>query len=146
MISGGRVLAPDVGAGCKIVDVSALPVFRGVKCCCKVEKAGLAVFVGSSFGVSRRNGGDTSGLSVLGTESVAISPAVGSVFALVLPVRLNPASLADVLGAVGAGSVGVPFDFRLLGAMKDLGLVVETPVLPTSLRRLEVLLVDWVRL
>jgi hypothetical protein len=146
IISGGIVLAPDVGAGCKNVDVAALPIFRGVKCCCKVEKAGLAVFVGSSFDISRRSGCGTSGLSVLGTELAARPPFVVSDFALMLLVRLNPASLADVLGAVGAGSVEPTFDFKLLGAMRDLGLVVEIPVLPTSLRRLEVLLVDWVRL
>lgn len=72
MISGGRVLFAGVGAGCKNVEVGALVVFRGVKCCCKVENAGRMVFWGSSFGAS-------------------------ALFILMLVVRLSPASLADAL-------------------------------------------------
>lgn len=36
--------------GCRKVDVRALPIFLGVKCCCSVEKAGRACLVVSSLG------------------------------------------------------------------------------------------------
>jgi hypothetical protein len=147
MISEGRlVLAPDAGAGCKNVDVSAFPVFRGVKCCCRVENAGLAVFMGSSVGVSRRAGCDASGSSVLETASVAGPPVVVSDFGLTIVVRVNPASLADALGAAGGGIAEAPFNRKLLEPIRDLGLAVAPSALLTSLRRCEVLLVDCVRL
>jgi hypothetical protein len=147
MISGGRlVLEPDAGAGCKNVDVSAFPVFRGVKCCCRVENAGLAVFVGSSVGVSRSARCDTSGSSGLDTELAVGPPVVISDFGLTMAVRVNPASLTDALGAAGGGIAEVPFDLKPLGPTKDLGLAVAPSALPTSLRKFEVLLVDCVRL
>jgi hypothetical protein len=147
MISGGRlVLAPDAGAGCKNVDVSAFPVFRGVKCCCRVENAGLAVFMGSSVGVSRRAGCNASGSSGLGAAFVAGPPVVVSDFGLTLVVRVNPASLADALGAAGGGIAEAPFSLKLLGPTRDRGLAVAVSELLTSLRRLEVWLVDCVRL
>jgi hypothetical protein len=131
MISEGRlVLAPDAGAGCKNVDVSAFPVFRGVKCCCRVENAGC----------------DASGSSVLETASVAGPPVVVSDFGLTIVVRVNPASLADALGAAGGGIAEAPFNRKLLEPIRDLGLAVAPSALLTSLRRCEVLLVDCVRL
>jgi hypothetical protein len=147
MISGARVvLTPDVGAGCKNVDVSAFPVFRGVKCCCRVEKAGLVVFAGSSVGVSLRAGSDTSGSSGLETKSGVGALVAVSDLGLTMAVRVNPASLADALGAAGGGIEELPFDFRLLEPTRDLGLAVELSALLASLRKFEVLLVDCVRL
>lgn len=66
MISGGRDVALGVGAGWRNVDVGALPTFLGVKCCCRVLKAGLAVFVGTSLGAPRGCKCDATGSSGLG--------------------------------------------------------------------------------
>jgi hypothetical protein len=103
-------VAPGVGAGCRNVDVGALPTFLGVKCCCRVLKAGLAVFVGSSLGGARSRTCDATGSSGLEAGCVAAPALVLSDLVLAL-VRLNPASLAEALGAVEADSVDILFDF-----------------------------------
>ena len=60
-------------------------------------------------------------------------------------VRLNPASLAEALGAVGADSVDILFDFAWPpGATMDLGLVKELSVPLSSFRSPDVML-DLVR-
>ena len=86
------------------VEVGAFPTLRGVKCCWRVLKAGLLVFLGSS-----------------GLEPAALPslPCVASGLAFVLAVRLSPAIRIDVLAGAGAVSADAPCVFELrLGAIR----------------------------
>jgi hypothetical protein len=148
MTSGGKELVPDAGAGWRNTDVGALPDFRGVKCCCKVVKAGLAVLVASSLRISRRRGCAATGSSGLETGRLVMTLPTLSDLVLTLTVRLNPASLVDAFDIGTLESDGPPLDRKLmLGATSnDLGLSVEILALLTSLWAPETLPVDCVRM
>lgn len=124
----------DPGAGCRNVEVGALPVLRGVKCCCSVLNAGLAgAFFGSSLTSSFGFGGEATALEVGGATVSPFVPALGrsplldtSVFVLKLAVRLKPARRADDLATAGAGFIELlVVDVAVLeGMWTDFGLSV----------------------
>lgn len=105
--SAGRLLPVVTGAGCRNVEVGALPTFRGVKCCCNVLNAGRATFLDSSFVVSRG--------FACGRESSTDTVAAGGRVALLVPSglvttlaeRLKPAKRADVRDLAGSGIAGL---------------------------------------
>jgi hypothetical protein len=67
--------------------------------------------MGSSFSNTRCRECDATGSSGLETGWVATPPLVLSDLVFTPAVRLNPASLADALGAEGAKPVAILFDF-----------------------------------
>jgi hypothetical protein len=79
------------------VAVGALPVFRGVKCCCKVEKAGRWVFEGSSGPISRRFAWVERDGSGLAAVAMPVLPLGASGLALILAERFSPAIRIDDL-------------------------------------------------
>jgi hypothetical protein len=127
MTSGDKEFPPRVGAGCRKVDVGALLVFRGVKCCCRVLNAGLVVLVGSSLDTSRRRGSSSKVSSGLGAGCVASPLLEVSGCGLRLAVRLGPASLAEALACTGAESAEAVLDLNHPpgGTSNDLGRAIE---------------------
>lgn len=114
-----------MGAGWRNVDVGALLSLRGVKCCCKVLKAGRGTFLGSSF---------VGTFGLVGAGARGRRPTLGpSGFVLTLADLLRPARRVDVRVIAGSGCIepllawaaeveGMCTDFGLSAV--DLGLVV----------------------
>lgn len=129
------------------MDVGALPVFRGVKCCCRVEKAGRDCFLASSLAYSTGfdedvEGGRPTVRAMDDSPDAVRSPASG--FDLTLVDRVAAPARLEALGSLGAASVGVLLEiFEALGGISnDLGLPVCGFVSADAVRLLETELVD----
>ena len=114
------------------VEVGAFPTLRGVKCCWRVLKAGLPVFLGSS------------GLEPATLPSL---PCVASGLAFVLAVRLGPAIRIDVLAEAGTVSAGglCAFELRLGAIKRDFGRSETGIDLGVSFRAADTVTADFVR-
>jgi hypothetical protein len=110
--------------GCRKTEVGAFAVFRGVKCCCSVENAGRAGFLGSSSGVCSCLP-EIEGLSEVPVDAATERLLGASGLTLVLVVRFNASSLAEVRAGANVVSVeGSPVGFvaRPGATINDLGL------------------------
>lgn len=143
-----------IGAEWRNVEVGALPVFRGVKCCCSVLNAGRAAFLGSSFTGSLGLGGGAIALGGAGALSSDFVAALGrnalldrSGLVFTLADRLRPAMRVEVLETAGSGCVEVMLAgvVVLEGMCIDFGLSAVVLGLVVLLLASGTVLVDWVR-
>lgn len=135
-----------MGAGCRKVAVGAFPVLRGVKCCCRVVKAGRLGFLGPSDTPSRRPDWVARGCSGRGGGLISRELASDSDLDLMLAERPCPVlwigafPLASVASANGPSALTLAFD----APARDLDRSRVTPDFGASLR-VAVVLTDCIR-